>query len=1138
MQHHNKTRLLAFLAALSLVTGGVHLPEFNQSVSAAQTAAASAAVETGNRLLVDLTKNDGRTAAHSANAENWIVDGDTSASTTIHGLSFTLSASGGSLRIEDNKKLHYYNDQYSRLMCDGVTVDADGGGTLTLTISGLSEGSHSIKTYHGATGNETTSTLSVTVNGTKTGGVKCPNQVLISDDAGLTYTTFTGTSVTVEIKPEGGGNAWLNAFEIDGGDPIQGINHAYPQDQELHFKTSDGLSWQKGANAASHNVYVGTDFNSVYNATTASAEFMGNQTGTTYALNDSYSSLNPYFWRVDTIDSSGNVIKGSVYSFYPARLAFPTAEGYGRYARGGRGGTVLHVTNLNDSGEGSLRWALEENSGPRTIVFDVGGVIALQDTLWLRAGNGDVYIAGQTAPGDGITLINHDFGGLGASDAIIRDVRVRVGDSNGESTGGMGLGSCNYSIVDHCSISWATDEGFSSRLAKNITFQWNIIGESLHDSVHYNADRTGTSPHAFAASIGGNIGSFHHNLLLNCTGRNWSIAGGLSQDAQEYEGFLDISNNVVYNWRDRTTDGGINSLNFVNNYYKAGAESNTSLHFVNISDEICPGIQKLYISGNKMVSSSGSTIVDSSEDAWANGRAKITSSAQTQAQGVRTSPMWEDYIELESADDAYASVTARAGAGATSSNGWDYIDSRYIKEVTTGTYTYKGSKQSLKGIIDSQNDVGGYPNSSNFAHSTEGVTNAANDTDRDGMPNVWEEAHGLNPDDPADGAIVSLSGDDYTNLEMYLNELMGDNVEYNGRTISAYEQIEAESYDAQSGVQIEDCSEGGQHIGYIENGDYIKFNRVDFENGANSFYARVSSQTGGTIELYLDSPDGTPVASYTVEGTGDWNDWIDISFNIPKISGKHALYVSFTGGEGYLVNVNHFVFSKDVIPLNGTLITNLYLNDSENSADWSIAYDAASGVQFFGDRDVTYVSLPSYLEGAEYLVTAADSKAYALDLGTFTAGADISVYVALDQRVSALPQWLADWEETEDIIVNSKEVTFTLYKKDVSMGETVTLGTNGQSSGCVNYTVLVVENGEPVVSDVTYGDVNCDGDIKIDDVILLNRFIAEDTGVTVTQQGIANADCVYDTETNNSDSTAILRYLAKMISYEELGPQV
>lgn len=181
------------------------------------------------------------------------------------------------------------------------------------------------------------------------------------------------------------------------------------------------------------------------------------------------------------------MVKGSVNSFNINRLSFQTAERYGRYARGGRGGRIVEVTNLNDSGEGSLRQALEVEKRPRIVVFRVGGVITLKSMLCIPEDGGDVYVAGQTAPEDGITLTGYDFGAMGASDVVIRNVRVRVGDSNQKSTGGMGLASCNQSIIDHCSISWTTDEGFSSRSAQNITFQWNIIGESLHDSVHYDS---------------------------------------------------------------------------------------------------------------------------------------------------------------------------------------------------------------------------------------------------------------------------------------------------------------------------------------------------------------------------------------------------------------------------------------------------------------------------------------------------------------------------------------------------------------------------------------------------------------------------------------------------------------------------
>ena len=747
----------------------------------------AAAAESSHRIRVDINKNDGRKASYSKNAENWLLKEGASDSFSVGNVTFKLSnggSVGGNVTGANNKKLQLQSGIYPRLTMDGAKIkDGDNGGVLKLEISGLSDGEHSLQMWHCNTDGYTNSKLSIYVNGKKVlTGVNCPTNVTNENDAGISYVTWTGSSVTILISPEGGGRmdvAWLNGFELDGSDPFNGVSKMTPADKEAHLDRSQGLSWTAGKNALSHDVYIGTSYDAVFNANHNSAEFKGNQTATKYTIDDSYSSIPTYYWRVDEVSANGTV-KGTVYSFMLSRLAFPTAEGYGRFARGGRGGYVYNVTNLNDSGEGSLRYGLETLKGARTVVFDVGGVISLKSVLCIPDDGGDVYVAGQTAPGDGITLINYTFGAMGSSDVIIRDIRTRVGDVSGKSMGGMGISSCDHTIIDHCSISWATDEGLSTRSASNITFQRNIIGESLHDSVHYDAgDRgSGTETHAFAASIGGYVGSFHHNLLINNTGRNWSLAGAMEQDGVTYGGALDIRNNVVYNWRDRTTDGGARFVQFVNNYYKAGAESNTSLHLVSVDgNELNTGdMQKLYASGNMKVAQNGQTLIGANVDEWSSGKAKSGGKNSTNDTVRSNSPWFEPYVNTQSAEEAYRSVIASVGANYPK---WDYIDSRYISEVTNGKYTYTGSKQKLKGIIDSQNDAGGYPNSSNFKGGT-----APTDTDGDGMPDAWESAHGLNPNDAKDGAIVSLSGDDYTNLEMYLNELAGDPVEYNGTPVT------------------------------------------------------------------------------------------------------------------------------------------------------------------------------------------------------------------------------------------------------------------------------------------------------------------------------------------------------------------
>ncbi|MBR4627308.1 MAG: dockerin type I repeat-containing protein [Ruminococcus sp.] len=800
-----RTKMLAALSAAALMLNAVSLTQNVQDSNIITADAAS--FTTGSRIRVDINKNDGRKASYSKNANNWLLAEGSTAEYSVGNVNFRLSnggSAGSNVTGANNKKLQLQSGIYPRLTMDGAKIkDGDNGGVLKLEISGLTDGEHSLQMWHCNTDGYTNSKLSISVNGKKVlTGVECPTNVNDENDAGISYVTWSGSSVTILITPEGGGRqdvAWLNGFELDGSDPVNGVSKMYPADQEAHLDIADGLSWNAGKNAQSHDVYIGTSYDSVFSADRNSPEFKGNQTGTKYALDDTYSSIPTYYWRVDEVNANGTV-KGTVYSFQINRLSFPTAEGYGRFARGGRGGYVYHVTNLNDSGEGSLRYGLETLKGARTIVFDVGGVIPLESVLCIPEDGGDVYVAGQTAPGDGITLINYTFGAMGSSDVIIRDIRTRVGDVSGKSMGGMGMSSCDNSIVDHCSISWATDEGFSSRSAANLTFQWNIIGESLNNSVHYDAnDRSNVERHAFAASIGGYTGSFHHNLLIDNTGRNWSLAGAMEQDGVTYGGQLDIRNNVVYNWRDRTTDGGARRVQFVNNYYKAGSVSNTSLHLVSVDgNELNTGdMQKLYASGNVKAAQNGSILIDAGADEWSSGKAKSGGKNSTSNDVKSDKPFFESYVITETADSAYKSVIAGAGANYPQ---WDYIDSRYINEVKNGTYTYTGSRDGLKGIIDSQNDVGGYPSAKNFKGGTAPI-----DTDGDGMPDAWESEHGLNPNDAKDSAIVSLSADDYTNLEMYLNELAGDPVEFNGtvtrepitgKLISSVEVLDTTYYSA------------------------------------------------------------------------------------------------------------------------------------------------------------------------------------------------------------------------------------------------------------------------------------------------------------------------------------------------------
>ena len=453
---------------------------------------------------------------------------------------------------------------------------------------------------------------------------------------------------------------------------------------------------------------------------------------------------------------------------FPALKAFPSAEGYGRFAEGGRGGRVIEVTNLNDDGPGSLRAAIDA-TGPRTIVFTVSGVIDLKSKLLVTGtkGNGNFTLAGQTAPGKGICIHGWTFGMIGGEHVIVRHIRTRIGTSSGNTMDGMGMASANNSIFDHCSISWTIDEAFSSRSGQNITLQRTLISEALNEAGHKKYPE-GTQ-HGYAASISGDIGSFHHNLLAHCAGRNWSLAGGLSKNPMEFAGRLDIRNNVVYNWRNRTTDGGAHQVNFVNNYYKPGPAISITVA-LNAQIESFPGTQSYYFDGNVMPG-----YFDESSQKKGRKISYINRDQGSVSWNVFVSqPFFESHVATQSAAEAYKDVLADVGCNRPM---LDDHDKRIIEEVKKGAWTYKGSKTGLPGLIDNETDCGGLEE-----YAVEKRTDNW-DTDHDGMPDEWENSHGLDPNQADDRNGTNLSSDGYTNLEMYLDELAGDQVRWNTTTV-------------------------------------------------------------------------------------------------------------------------------------------------------------------------------------------------------------------------------------------------------------------------------------------------------------------------------------------------------------------
>ena len=453
------------------------------------------------------------------------------------------------------------------------------------------------------------------------------------------------------------------------------------------------------------------------------------------------------------------------------QLAFPEAEGGGRFALGGRGGTVYEVTNLNDAGAGSLRDAISHPN--RTIVFRVSGEIKLLSKLSIKQSN--ITIAGQTAPGDGICLTGYTLN-IQASNIIIRYIRSRFGDANAVEDDAINCWSGNFQniIIDHCSFSWSIDETATFYDIKNFTLQWSIISESLFNSVHMKGQ------HGYAGIWGGENASYHHNLLAHHTSRTPRF-NGTRYVGQQFKDSTDFRNNIIYNW------GNINSAyggeggfyNMVNNYYKAGpatpgslttsSTSNkrnrlfnyTSLYF-NGTDTVWGG--KFYLAGNYVAG-----FPDVTADNWTKGMQKdsYTGATALLTAARQTNPYNYPSIRTQTAEEAYASVLDSAGAILPCR---DTIDRRIVRETRTGTATFEGVTYAAvtgtgishpSGIIDSPTDVGGTP--------VYNSTAAPLDTDKDGMPDAYEMSKGLNPNNAADRNNIGANG--YTQLEIYLNAI-------------------------------------------------------------------------------------------------------------------------------------------------------------------------------------------------------------------------------------------------------------------------------------------------------------------------------------------------------------------------------
>lgn len=716
----------------------------------------------------------------------WVIAETNSASKTENGITFTATKFGsfGSHISSSWFKTGIQASSEGKLVNDGITVkegNADQGGQIEFKISGLQAGEHSLLVFLNQTSSDTYtySPIDISIDGNLVENDVAPTvRAANSAEAKSVYLTFTAqanTDVVFLFSAETSGtedvkNVLINGFELNTPNIFDQATDPIPTLNDEHVELFSGgtlLEWTPADSAVTQNIYFGTDETAVINADTTSSEYKGNQDNTTnsYQVNNLYTG-ETYFWRVDEINSNGKITKGNIWRFRPAQLAFPEAEGYGRFARGGRGGKVVTVTNLNDSGPGSLRAAVTNDIGPRTIVFEVSGEILLKSRLVLN----DPYItiAGQTAPGKGITLKGSSLGS-GSHDNVIQNIRVRLGYNYIGDAGGMGLLG-DHIIFDHCSISWTTDEALSSRNSSNITFQRSLISEALNKANHPNYPN-GIVEHGYAASIGGNIGSFHHNLLAHNYGRNWSLAGGLDGSGF-FAGRLDIRNNVVYNWGSRTTDGGAKEVNFVGNYYKPGPGMQLERYALTIDHEDdFGGMQRAYFEGNVMPG-----FFDETNQEYGR-RSRVGSGITINYETFVDAEFFPSYVTTQSAKEAYKIVLSDVGCNYPV---FDDHDTRMVNETLNGTYTVTGSRTNKKGFPDTEDDYSyeDYP----F------ITRASDwDSDNDGLPNWWESIIGTSINS-ATGDFSDANADDnqdgYTNLDYYLqwmnqphyNSLSGESI--------------------------------------------------------------------------------------------------------------------------------------------------------------------------------------------------------------------------------------------------------------------------------------------------------------------------------------------------------------------------
>ena len=590
--------------------------------------------------------------------------------------------------------------------------------------------------------------------------------------------------------------------------------------------------------------------------------------------------------------------------------AFPGAEGFGRYVTGGRGGNVYHVTSLADDGsEGTLRWALGK-SGAKTIVFDVSGTIHLQSALNISIGN--VTIAGQTAPGDGICVADYPVA-IKANNVIVRYMRFRLGNNNVLVNGADGwdaFGGFDQQdwMIDHCSVSWSIDECLSVLGNKNTTVQWCLVAQSLVNSGH------SKGAHGYGGNWGGSGASFHHNLIAHHGSRTPRLGPRPTTQLDER---MDMRNNVIYNFGGNGCYGGEGmKVNIVNNYYKPGPGTPTDKKgyriagigirtnsYVETYPAYAPALHlwgKYYVAGNY-----NSKYSDVNNDNWTYGiinqvdanSCDGTFTAETKDSIKLTEPIGFLLTTTHSAEDAYERVLDFAGACLNR----DSFDALMVSDTRNGTATYTGKGLS-KGFVNSQDDnKPADADDSWSAWPTLNSKDAPKDTDGDGMPDEWELANALDATDPNDGKTIGADG--YSNLENYLNSLVADITEAQNAGGTPLENAISESEEtAITSLEI---------VPETANGDWTFSNGCSMTMSTAKDYSTSSScgiksiKYSNNVTYTIHLPEGISISSIDFQGfaNDDNADGYLAELNGKTFSATDYVFPSRIGGKAVSYNI-------------------------------------------------------------------------------------------------------------------------------------------------------------------------------------------------------------------------------------------